>query len=206
ACARTGRNALSLRARTAGDRFMSYAHITLPRLLLSLGLIAVAIALSRRSRLGLEGDLLWGAVRGAAQLIAIGYVLLLLFNHEHPAWVLLLLTVMLVVAGATAARRVEHGPPRRVLFPRAIAAIGAGAAGARDAPGGAPADDQRPAHGGSGRAPGHDDRADRQRHPARAGGPVSDRDPLSARGSGGGGRHDRGGVRTAPSLHRTGAT
>jgi len=105
---------------------MSYAHITLPRLLLSLGLIAVAIALSRRSRLGLEGDLLWGAVRGAAQLIAIGYVLLLLFNHEHPAWVLLLLAVMLVVAGATAARRVEHGPPRKVLFPRAIAAIGAG--------------------------------------------------------------------------------
>src|SRR5438309_11448168 len=56
----------------------------------------------------------------------IGYVLLLLFNHEHPAWVVLLLIVMLVVAGATAARRVEHGPPRNVLFPRAIAAIGAG--------------------------------------------------------------------------------
>jgi putative ABC transport system permease protein len=105
---------------------MSYAQITLPRLLLSLALIAVAVALSRRSRLGLERDLLWGAVRGAAQLIAIGYVLLLLFNHEHPAWVVLLLTVMLVVAGATAARRVEHGPPRSALFPRAIAAVGAG--------------------------------------------------------------------------------
>jgi putative ABC transport system permease protein len=106
---------------------MSYVHITLPRLLLSLGLIAVAIALSRRSRLGLEGDLVWGALRGAAQLIAIGYVLVLLFNHEHPAWVLLLLAVMLVAAAATSARRVEHGPPRRVLFPRALAAIGAGA-------------------------------------------------------------------------------
>ncbi|HWT87069.1 MAG TPA: ABC transporter permease, partial [Myxococcales bacterium] len=70
---------------------MSYAHITLPRLALSLGLIAVAIGLSRRSRLGLERALLWGALRGAAQLIAIGYVLLLLFNHEHPAWVALLL-------------------------------------------------------------------------------------------------------------------
>lgn len=102
-------------------------HISLPRLLLSLSLIAVAIALSRRSRLGLEGDLVWGALRGAAQLIAIGYVLLLLFNHEHPAWVLLLLGVMLITAAATAARRVEDGPPWRVLFPRAIAAIGAGA-------------------------------------------------------------------------------
>ena len=47
---------------------MSYAHITLPRLLLSLGLIVVAVVLSRRSRLGLERDLLWGALRGAAQL------------------------------------------------------------------------------------------------------------------------------------------
>ncbi len=106
---------------------MTNAHISLPRLLLSLGLIAVAIALSRRSRLGLEGDLICGALRGAAQLIAIGYVLILLFNHEHPAWVVLLLAVMLIAAAATSARRVEHGPPGSVLFPRAIAAIGAGA-------------------------------------------------------------------------------
>src|SRR5207237_10785433 len=103
---------------------MSYAHITLPRLLLSLGLIAVAIVVSRRSRLGLERDLLWGAVRGAAQLIAIGYVLLLLFNHENPWWVLLLLAVMLVAAAATAARRVEHGPPLRGLLSRAPVPIG----------------------------------------------------------------------------------
>src|SRR5207248_11679037 len=73
-----------------------------------------------------SSDLVWGAVRGAAQLIAIGYVLLLLFSYERPLWVLVLLGVMLVAAGATAARRVEHGPPRRVLFPRAIAAVGAG--------------------------------------------------------------------------------
>src|SRR2546425_7681025 len=105
---------------------MSYAHITLPRLLLSLALIAVAIALSRRGRLGLERDLVWGALRGAAQLIAIGYVLLLLFNHEHPAWVVLLLAVMPGGAGATPAPRVGHGPPRTVVFSRAIAAIGAG--------------------------------------------------------------------------------
>src|SRR6266850_1291805 len=105
---------------------MSYAHISLSRLLLSLGLIAIAVVLSRRNRLGLERDLVWGALRGAAQLIAIGYVLLLLFNHEHPAWVALLLAVMLITAAATAARRVEHGPSRSLLFPRAIVAIGAG--------------------------------------------------------------------------------
>jgi putative ABC transport system permease protein len=54
-------------------------------------------------------------------------VLLLLFKHERPSWVLLLLSVMVVAAAATAARRVELGPPRSVLFPRALAAIGIGA-------------------------------------------------------------------------------
>src|SRR5207253_6333623 len=122
-CARARRHPLPLRKRAA---LLSYAHISLPRLLLSAGLIGVAIILSRRSRLGLERDLVWGAVRGAAQLIAIGYVLLLLFNHEKPAWVLLLLAVMLVAAAGTAARRVERGPSSGVLFPRAMAAIGAG--------------------------------------------------------------------------------
>lgn len=107
---------------------MSYVEIAPSRLALAFGLIVVAVLLSRRSRLGLEGQLLWGALRGAVQLIAIGYVLLLLFAHEHPGWVLLVLTVMLTVAAATSAGRVEHGPGWRALFPRALAAIAAGAA------------------------------------------------------------------------------
>jgi putative ABC transport system permease protein len=105
---------------------VSYEEISLPRLALSLVLVAVAVALSRRSRLGLERDLLIGAVRGAVQLIAIGYALLVLFKHERPGWVFLALAVMAVAAAATAARRVEHGPPRSVLLPRALVAIGAG--------------------------------------------------------------------------------
>jgi putative ABC transport system permease protein len=107
---------------------LTYVDIPLTRLALVLGFIVLAVVLSRRSRLGLERDLVWGALRGAAQLIAIGYLLLLLFNHERPSWVLLLLTVMLLVAAATSARRVEHGPGWRLLFPRALIAIGAGAA------------------------------------------------------------------------------
>jgi putative ABC transport system permease protein len=106
---------------------VSYVTITLPRLLLASGFIAVAILLSRRSRLGLARNLSWGAARGAAQLIAVGYVLLLLFAHERPWWVLLLLSVMVVAAALTAARRVDLGPPRVVLFPRALVAIGCGA-------------------------------------------------------------------------------
>jgi len=107
---------------------MTYLEIPLARLSLAGLLIVVAIVLSRRAKLDLERDLIIGALRGAAQLIAIGYVLVLLFHHEHPAFVLLMLSVMLVVAAATSARRVEHGPPARVLFPRALAAIGLGAA------------------------------------------------------------------------------
>lgn len=107
---------------------MSYVEIPLWRLLIALGLVGVAIVLSRRSRLGLEGDLVWAGVRAAAQLIAIGYALRLLFAHERPAWVLLSLAAMLLVAAATSARRVEHGPGARALFPYALAAIAVGGA------------------------------------------------------------------------------
>jgi putative ABC transport system permease protein len=107
---------------------VSYVEIPLPRLAIVIGLIALAVALSRASRLDLERDLIWGAVRGAVQLLAIGHVLLLLFVNERPWWVLLALGVMLVVAAATSARRVEHGPPARTLFPYALASIAVGAA------------------------------------------------------------------------------
>lgn len=107
---------------------MSYVEISLPRLALALGLIALAILLSRRSKLDLEKDLAWGAVRAAAQLIAIGYVLLVLFAHERPLWVFLALAVMLLAAAATSASRVEHGPGWRRLLPWALLAIAAGAA------------------------------------------------------------------------------
>ncbi len=107
---------------------MSYVEIPLPRLAVAVGLVAIAVALSRRASLGLERDLALGTVRCAAQLLAIGYVLRLLFATERWYWVLLALAVMLLVAAFTSARRVEHGPGFRALFPRALAAIAAGAA------------------------------------------------------------------------------
>ncbi len=109
---------------------MSYVEIPLPRLALTAGLIALALVLSRWKRLDLERDLLWGALRGAVQLIAIGHVLLLLFENDRPFWVALVLSTMLGVAAATSARRVEHGPPARTLFPYALAAIAVGAGAA----------------------------------------------------------------------------
>lgn len=107
---------------------MSYVEIPLDRLATSLGLIALACLVSRRLSLGLERDLLWGTLRCAVQLIAVGYALALLFANERWYWVLLALSVMILVAAFTSARRVEKGPGARVLFPRALAAIAAGGA------------------------------------------------------------------------------
>ena len=126
-----GRRALGVPQRPpreARGRGVSYVAIPLSRLGVAVGLVAVAVALSRRAGLDLERDLALGTVRCAAQLLAIGYVLRLLFAEERWYWVALALAVMLLVAAFTSARRVEHGPGTRALFPLALAAIAAGAA------------------------------------------------------------------------------
>lgn len=107
---------------------MNYVEIPLPRLLPAGLLILAAILVSRRGGLRLERDLVIGAARAAIQLIAIGYLLRGLFAHEEPLWVLLALSVMLVVAALTSARRVVRGPASRTLLACALASVGAGAA------------------------------------------------------------------------------
>jgi len=95
---------------------MSYVTVSFPQLVLSLGLMALAMAVSWQNRLGLEKDLLVGTFRAAVQLFAVGLLLTILFRNEHPASVLGLIAVMVVVAGWTAARRIAHGPGTAVLF------------------------------------------------------------------------------------------
>jgi putative ABC transport system permease protein len=108
---------------------MSYVDIAPWRLLFVFALLLVtSLYVSRRAGLGLEKDLVIGAVRGAVQLLGVGYLLLVLFQHQRPAWVFAMLAVMLGVAGFTSARRVESGPGRRILVPRALLAIVTGSA------------------------------------------------------------------------------
>lgn len=107
---------------------MSYLAIPLPRLGLAALLVVVAVALSRRERIGLEGRLAWAAIRGAAQLLAVGYALRLLFAHEHAASVLGVIGVMTLVAAWTASRRVEHAPEGGRLFAAALASLLVGGA------------------------------------------------------------------------------
>ena len=106
---------------------MGYVDIPFSRLVLALGFILVAIVLSSRGALRLEREIAWGAARGAAQLIAIGYLLRVLFAHERPGWVLLALSVMLLVAAWTSARRVKRGLRSRALLLYALVSIAAGA-------------------------------------------------------------------------------
>jgi len=108
---------------------VSYLDIPLWRLGIVLALVlAVALAVSLRGRLGLERALVIGVLRAAAQLLAVGYLLVVLFANERIEWVALMLTVMLGVAAWTSAQRVESGPAARVLAPRALIAILAGSA------------------------------------------------------------------------------
>lgn len=102
---------------------MSYVSVTSPQLVLSLGLMAMAIAVSSRNGLGLEKDLLVGTIRAALQLFAVGLLLTVLFQNEHPVWVLGLIGIMVLVAGWTAARRIAHGPGTPVLFGYATLAV-----------------------------------------------------------------------------------
>lgn len=106
---------------------MSYLEIPLVRVGVAALLVALAAVLSRAARLGLEKELGVGAVRAAVQLVAIGYALRLVIATNHPAAVVGVLAAMWAVAGFTSTQRLRHGPPARVLFPYALAAIGLGA-------------------------------------------------------------------------------
>jgi len=106
---------------------VTYLEIPAWRLSLAALLVVVAIVLSRAASLDLGKDLGIGAIRAAVQLLAVGYALRLLIGADHPVVVLAALALMWAVAAWTSTKRLKHGPPSRVLFPAAFAAIGVGA-------------------------------------------------------------------------------
>jgi len=73
--------------------------------LLLLGLMAVAMAVSAAMRLGLVRELALGTVRSVVQLSVVGFAIGWVFQQRTWYWVLLLLGLMALVAGYTAARR-----------------------------------------------------------------------------------------------------
>src|SRR5215212_6333540 len=91
--------------------------------LLTLGLVAVAVALSLYERLDLEKDITVAVIRSFVQLAAIGYVIDYIFGLDNFGVVALLLAGMVLFAAWTSARR-AGGVPNAFL----IAALAVGAA------------------------------------------------------------------------------
>jgi putative ABC transport system permease protein len=80
-------------------------------LLLSLGLIAIAIGLSFWQGLGLEWRLALGAGRTVLQLTIVGYILGAIFAWKNPLAVLAVLVVMLTIAAIEARNRIGKKIP-----------------------------------------------------------------------------------------------
>jgi len=89
----------------------------LSRVGLALLLVVIAGLISRWQRAGLERDLFVASARAFVQLIAVGYLLELVFNLDSALWTTLLLVVMVVIAGRTAGRRGKQTPhPTRIAL------------------------------------------------------------------------------------------
>jgi UDP-glucose/iron transport system permease protein len=88
------------------------APLDLVDLALAYTLVLLTMALSRWQRLGHEGRLFWASLRMVGQLLAVGYVLELVFALQHPLAVLGVLLVMGLFALQVMGSRIEGKMPR----------------------------------------------------------------------------------------------
>lgn len=95
----------------------------LPRIALSLALVVLAGVISRWQRVDVEKDLAIASARAFVQLVAIGYVLELIFDQDSVVWTAVLLTVMITIAARTSARR-GRGTPAAGLIAFASISLG----------------------------------------------------------------------------------
>ena len=72
----------------------------------ALGMIAVAIGISRWQKLGLEIPLANATLRTVVQLLGVGYILAVIFELKNAIAVLLVIMVMLTIATITARNRI----------------------------------------------------------------------------------------------------
>jgi putative ABC transport system permease protein len=95
-------------------------------LALAFALVLVAMAISAWQRLGLARGFAIGAARATVQLVAVGYVLVFLFNTRRWYLVLLVLFVMLVAATITATDRQKSGRAGLLVISGTAMLVGAG--------------------------------------------------------------------------------
>lgn len=87
----------------------------------ALGLMGIAIGLSAWQKLGLEWSLAIATVRTVVQLLAVGYILEIVFALNNPGAVLAIIAVMAVIAAIVARNRISQKVPK--LLPVAGVAI-----------------------------------------------------------------------------------
>ena len=73
--------------------------------------LVILVGIARRARLGLERTLLVASARGTAQLLAVGYVLGIIFGIDRAELVVATLLVMLAVAARTSMGRLAVPTP-----------------------------------------------------------------------------------------------
>ncbi len=88
---------------------------------LALGIIGLALILSRWQGLGLEGQLIIATGRSILQLLVVGYIIALIFSLDNPAPVLGILVVMVIIAAITAKNRI--GKKLKGLFPVVLGSL-----------------------------------------------------------------------------------
>jgi putative ABC transport system permease protein len=104
--------------------FHSQLELGFAQALVAALMALLVVVLARRREIHLEGETLIAMVRGLAQIIAVGSILVILLRA--PRWTSgILLTGMIVAAGATSARRARGIPDAFSISAWAIAA-GAG--------------------------------------------------------------------------------
>jgi putative ABC transport system permease protein len=81
-------------------------------LALSLGIMAIAVALSIWQRLGLEGQLIFAAARSLLQLLVVGVIISAIFALNEPWAVLAILGVMITIAAIVARNRIDKKAKR----------------------------------------------------------------------------------------------
>ncbi len=87
-------------------------NLDLVNLVLAYGLVLLAIGLARLQRIGQEGEMLWASVRMVLQLLAVGYLLHVVFTINSPLPVVLILLVMVGFSLQVMGSRVRHKMPR----------------------------------------------------------------------------------------------
>jgi putative ABC transport system permease protein len=87
-------------------------EIDLLRFGFSLGLMLIAIGLSAWQQLGLEWNLAMATGRTVVQLLAVGYILELVFALDNPWAVIGIIAVMAVIATIVARNRISKKVPR----------------------------------------------------------------------------------------------